>query len=359
VKYYIITGEPSGDIHASNLVSEIKLIDNNNQIRAWGGERLSAENISIAKNIKETSFMGLWNVIKNISKIKSNLSFCKRDIVNFNPDALILVDYPGFNLKIAEFAKNKGFKVYYYISPKVWAWNESRIAKIKSFIDHLIVIFPFEVDFFSKFNLNVAYFGNPLLDEISNNELKFSLKSVKPIIALLPGSRLQEIKSILPIMLSVIDYFPNYQFIIAANKMISLDIYKKIIDNKNVDLVFGETYGLLNNSKYALVTSGTATLETALFNVPQIICYRTNYLTYLIAKTIIKTKYISLVNILLNRLAVKELIQSQLNTQNLKKELDFIINDSRKIYQDYKILKKQLNEKGASKKIAEFIYSSI
>tara|TARA_Y100001954_G_C15769975_1_gene583873 strand:+ start:283 stop:1362 length:1080 start_codon:yes stop_codon:yes gene_type:complete len=359
VKYYIITGEPSGDIHASNLVSEIKLIDNNNQIRAWGGERLSAENISIAKDIKETSFMGFWNVIKNISKIKSNLSFCKRDIVNFNPDVLILVDYPGFNLKIAEFAKNKGFKVYYYISPKVWAWNESRIAKIKSFIDHLIVIFPFEVDFFSKFNLNVAYFGNPLLDEISKNKLKFSLKPLKPIIALLPGSRLQEIKSILPIMLSVIDYFPNYQFVIAANKMISLDIYKKIIDNKNVDLVFGETYGLLNNSKFALVTSGTATLETALFNVPQIICYRTSYLTYLIAKTIIKTKYISLVNILLNRLVVKELIQSQLNTKNLKRELDLLINDSRNIYQDYKILKEKLNEKGASKKIAEFIYSSI
>ena len=206
--------------------------------------------------------------------------------------------------------------------------------------------------------MNVAYFGNPLLDEISKSKLKFSLKPVKPIIALLPGSRLQEIKSILPIMLSVIDYFPNYQFVIAANKMISLDIYKKIIDNKNVDLVFGETYGLLNNSKFALVTSGTATLETC-FNVPQIICYRTSFLTYLIAKTIIKTKYISLVNILLDRLVVKELIQSQLNTKNLKQELDLIIDDSRRIYQDYNILKKQLNEKGASKKIAEFIYSSI
>lgn len=359
MKYYIITGEPSGDIHAANLVSEIKLIDDKSEIRAWGGERLSSANISIAKDIKETSFMGFWNVIKNLNKVRHNLNFCKEDIMRFNPDALILVDYPGFNLKIAEFAKKKGYRVHYYISPKVWAWNSSRISKIKSFVDNLFVVFPFEVDFYSKFNLTPIYVGNPLLDEINNNKLNFSFKSTKPIIALLPGSRLQEIKKILPVMLSVVDYFSDYQFVIAANDMNNLDLYNSIINNKNVEIVFGETYGLLNNSKFALVTSGTATLETALFNVPQIVCYKTNYLTYIIAKLVIKIKYISLVNILLNRLVVAELIQGDLNTQNLKKELELIIYDNQKIQEDYKNIKQKLSKKGASKKVAEVIYSSI
>jgi len=359
LKYYIITGESSGDVHAANLVSEIKLLDKKSDIRAWGGQRLSNENVSIAKDIKKTSFMGFWNVIKNLNQIRRNLNFCKKDIISFSPDALILVDYPGFNLKIAEFAKRKKIKVYYYISPKVWAWNSSRINKIKSFVDTLFIIFPFEVDFYSKFNINAIYVGNPLLDEIKKNKNKLSLKVTKPIIALLPGSRLQEIKNILPAMLSVVDYFSEYQFVIAANDIIDLNVYNRIIKNKNVSIVVGETYGLLKNSKYALVASGTATLEAALFNVPQIVCYKTSYFSYLIAKLLIKTKYISLVNIILNRLVVKELIQNNLNSKRLKNELELMMKNSERIKNYYSQIRKKLGEKCASKKVAEIITSSI
>ena len=359
LKYYIITGESSGDVHAANLVSEIKLLDKKSVIRAWGGQRLSNENVSIAKDIKKTSFMGFWNVIKNLNQIRRNLNFCKKDIISFSPDALILVDYPGFNLKIAEFAKRKKIKVYYYISPKVWAWNSSRINKIKSFVDTLFIIFPFEVDFYSKFNINAIYVGNPLLDEIKKNKNKLSLKVTKPIIALLPGSRLQEITNILPAMLSVVDYFSEYQFVIAANDIIDLKVYNRIIKNKNVSIVVGETYGLLKNSKYALVASGTATLEAALFNVPQIVCYKTSYFSYLIAKLLIKTKYISLVNIILNRLVVKELIQNNLNSKRLKNELELMMKNSERIKNYYSQIRKKLGEKCASKKVAEIITSSI
>lgn len=359
LKYYIITGESSGDVHAANLVSEIKLLDKKSDIRAWGGQRLSNENVSIAKDIKKTSFMGFWNVIKNLNQIRRNLNFCKKDIISFSPDALILVDYPGFNLRIAEFAKKKKIKVYYYISPKVWAWNSSRINKIKSFVDTLFIIFPFEVDFYSKFNINAIYVGNPLLDEIKNNKNKLSLKVTKPIIALLPGSRLQEITNILPAMLSVVDYFSEYQFVIAANDIIDLNVYNRIIKNKNVSIVVGETYGLLKNSKYALVASGTATLEAALFNVPQIVCYKTSYFSYLIAKLLIKTKYISLVNIILNRLVVKELIQNNLNSKRLKNELELMMKNSERIKNYYSQIRKKLGEKCASKKVAEIITSSI
>ena len=359
LKYYIITGESSGDVHAANLVSEIKLLDKKSDIRAWGGQRLSNENVSIAKDIKKTSFMGFWNVIKNLNQIRRNLNFCKKDIISFSPDALILVDYPGFNLKIAEFAKRKKIKVYYYISPKVWAWNSSRINKIKSFVDTLFIIFPFEVDFYSKFNINAIYVGNPLLDEIKKNKNKLSLKVTKPIIALLPGSRLQEITNILPAMLSVVDYFSEYQFVIAANDIIDLNVYNRIIKDKNVSIVVGETYGLLKNSKYALVASGTATLEAALFNVPQIVCYKTSYFSYLIAKLLIKTKYISLVNIILNRLVVKELIQNNLNSKRLKNELELMMKNSERIKNYYSQIRKKLGEKCASKKVAEIITSSI
>jgi lipid-A-disaccharide synthase len=205
VRYYIVTGEPSGDMHAANLVNELKNIDNNSVVRAWGGNRLISEGVSLAKNIKDTAFMGLWNVLKNLRAIKSNLDFCKRDILDFKPDALILVDYPGFNLKIAEFAKKNGIKVFYYISPKVWAWNKSRISRIKKFVDHLLVIFPFEVEFYKKHRLEVTYVGNPLLDEIQKKDYILSFKSSKPIIALLPGSRKQEIEAILPLMLTVVE----------------------------------------------------------------------------------------------------------------------------------------------------------
>tara|TARA_B100002052_G_scaffold74234_1_gene67247 strand:- start:20280 stop:21359 length:1080 start_codon:yes stop_codon:yes gene_type:complete len=358
VRYYIITGEPSGDIHAANLVNELKKIDLDCSIRAWGGERLTQEGVSIAKNIKETAFMGLWSVLLNLRTIKSNLNFCKRDIFAFRPDALILVDYPGFNLKIAEFAKKNGIKVCYYISPKVWAWNKSRILKIRKFVDHLLVIFPFEVAFYKKYGVEVTYVGNPLLDEIKRKDFSFSFETSKPIIALLPGSRKQEIEAILPSMLEVVASYPSYNFVIAATNTFSKSYYQSFIKQNNVSCVYNETYGLLSNAKAALVTSGTASLETALFKVPQVVCYKTNWLTYIVAKNLMTIDYLSLVNILLKKESVKELIQYELNKKNLKAELDLILNKGEKILTDYRDLSDLLKQQGASKNAAQYIIST-
>lgn len=359
MKFYIITGEPSGDLHAANLVHELKKCNNDLQIRAWGGERLLEEGVELAKNIKDTAFMGLWDVLKNLGTIKENLNYCKQDILEFKPNAIVLVDYPGFNLKIAKFAKEQGIKVFYYISPKVWAWNKSRVAKIKKYVDELLVIFPFEVEFYQKYGMKVTYVGNPLLDEIAKGNFKFTHQFDKPIIALLPGSRKQEIEGILPEMLAVIDRYPNHQFVIAATNTFSKEYYQSFIKEKNVKLVFNQTYGLLSNATAALVTSGTATLETALFKVPQVVCYKTNCLTYFLAKNLIKIKYLSLVNILMDKLVVKELIQSELNKSNLKEELDILLNDNKEILKDYDELSDLLNKKGASKNAAQFILKSI
>ena len=359
MKYYIVTGEPSGDLHAANLVSELKKVDAKSVIRAWGGERLIAEGVSLAKHINETAFMGLWSVLKNLKAIKSNLDYCKKDIINFKPDAIILVDYPGFNLKIAEFAKKNGIKVFYYISPKVWAWNKSRVPKIKKYVDHLLVIFPFEVDFYKKHGISAIYVGNPLLDEIVKNREELTLKSEKEIIALLPGSRKQEIEKMLPEMLNIINDFPQYSFVIAATNTFSKEYYQSFIKKKDVEFVFDETYSLLDKSSFALVTSGTATLETALFKVPQLVCYKTNWLTYSIAKSLIKIDYLSLVNILMDKLVVKELIQSELNKENLIFELNNIIEEKESIIKDYDKLINLLDKKGASKNAAQFIAKTI
>ena len=359
MKLYIVTGEPSGDLHAANLVHELTASNNSLKIRAWGGDRLIAEGVELAKHIKDTAFMGLWDVLKNFRTIKLNLDFCKKDILNFQPDAIILVDYPGFNLKIAQFAKQQGIKVFYYISPKVWAWNKSRVSKIRKYVDELLVIFPFEVDFYQKNGMKATYVGNPLLDEIAKGNFALTYQSEKPIIALLPGSRKQEIECILPQMLSVVNNFPTHQFVIAATNSFSKAYYQSFIKEKNVALVFDETYGLLSNSTAALVTSGTATLETALFNVPQVVCYKANWLTYVLAKNLITIKYLSLVNILLDKLVVKELIQSDLNQNKLQQELELVLCKNENILLAYKKLKELLSKKGASKNAAKFITNSI
>ena len=358
MKFYIITGEPSGDLHAANLVEELKKCNNELEFRAWGGERLLAEGVELAKHIKETAFMGLLDVLKNLGAIKENLNYCKQDILKYKPDALILVDYPGFNLKIAKFAKQQGIKVFYYISPKVWAWNKSRVSKIKRYVDELLVIFPFEVVFYQKYGMKVTYVGNPLLDEIRKGSFNFSCNTEKKIIALLPGSRKQEIESILPKMLMIVSHYPNHQFVVAATNTFRKEYYQSFIKEKNVALVFDETYGLLSNATAALVTSGTATLETALFKIPQVVCYKTNWLTYYLAKSLIKIKYLSLVNILLDKLVVKELIQNEMNTNRLKIELDILLNDNKQVLNDYSAIIKLLSKKGASKNAAQFIISS-
>ena len=359
MKFYIITGEPSGDLHAANLVEELKKCNNELEFRAWGGERLLAQGVELAKHIKETAFMGLLDVLKNLGAIKENLNYCKQDILKYKPDALILVDYPGFNLKIAKFAKQKGIKVFYYISPKVWAWNKSRVSKIQRYVDELLVIFPFEVDFYQKYGMKVTYVGNPLLDEIGKGNFSFSYSTEKPIIALLPGSRKQEIEGILPEMLRIVSHYPNHHFVIAATNNFSKQYYHSFIKENNIKLVFDETYGLLSNATAALVTSGTATLETALFKVPQLVCYKTNWLTYFLAKNLIKIKYLSLVNILMDKLVVKELIQKELNKNSIKEELDILLNDNKEILTDYDKLSDLLNKKGASKNAAQFIIKSI
>ena len=359
MRFYIITGETSGDMHAANLVREMKKINTSISFRAWGGDRLISEGVSIVKHIKDTSFMGFWNVLKNVHIIKSNLSFCKNDILNFNPNALILVDYPGFNLKIAKYAKKLNIKVFYYISPKVWAWNVKRILKIKRYVDHLLVIFPFEVEFYKKHGIDAIYVGNPLLDEIDKKSFKLSSNSYKPIIALLPGSRKQEIALILPHMLSVVDNFPNFQFIIACNNIFSKEYYNSFIKDLDVQLVFNETHALLSHSKAALITSGTATLEAAFLKVPQVVCYKTNWLTYILARIMIKIQFLSLVNIILNKDVVKELIQINLNKHNLIKELNFILNKNNNVLKDYDKIIDILNKKGASNNVARYILDTI
>jgi len=361
MRYYVISGEQSGDMHASNLVAELKKKDCNAEIRAWGGDKLKEQGVQIVKHIKDLAFMGFWEVIVNLPTILSNISFCKKDILAFFPDALILVDYPGFNFRIAEFAKQNGIKVFYYISPQIWAWKRNRIKQIKKNVDKMFVILPFEKDFYQKNNFEVDFVGHPLLDEISKDDFSFSIKTDKDIIALLPGSRRQEISKILPKMLSVVNDFTDFQFVVATTNSVEEEYYKNIIGNKEVLFAKNETYGLLANTKAALVTSGTATLETALFGIPQVVCYKTNFFSFLIAKCLVKTKFISLVNIIMDKPVVKELIQDELIQKNLFSSLSEILENSnrKKIQEDYNILKVKLGVEGASEKVAEIILHNL
>ena len=361
MRYYVISGEQSGDMHASNLVAELKKKDCNAEIRAWGGDKLKEQGVQIVKHIKDLAFMGFWEVIVNLPTILSNISFCKKDILSFFPDALILVDYPGFNFRIAEFAKQNGIKVFYYISPQIWAWKRNRIKQIKKNVDKMFVILPFEKDFYQKNNFEVDFVGHPLLDEISKDDFSFSIKTDKDIIALLPGSRRQEISKILPKMLSVVNDFTDFQFVVATTNSVEEEYYKNIIGNKEVLFAKNETYGLLANTKAALVTSGTATLETALFGIPQVVCYKTNFFSFLIAKCLVKTKFISLVNIIMDKPVVKELIQDELIQKNLFSSLSEILENSnrKKIQEDYNILKVKLGVEGASEKVAAIILHTL
>ncbi len=366
MRYYIIAGEASGDLHASNLMKEIKLIDSKADFRLWGGDLMKSVGGEPVNHYKDRAYMGFVEVLANLRKILNYISLCRNDILEYNPDAVILVDYPGFNLRIAEFAKEKGFKVYYYISPQVWAWRQSRVKKIRKVVDKMFVILPFEEEFYKSHNYKVDFVGHPLLDEIDRKKykpfdalIKDNKLDGKPVIALLPGSRKQEISKILPGMLSVIPYFEGFQFVIAGASSINSEFYENIIRGYgNVRIIFGQTYDLLNNAKAALVTSGTATLETALFEVPEVVCYNAISLSYLIAKSFIKVRYISLVNLIMNRKVVAELIQQDFNTNNIKQELGKLLYDKEhlaKLSQDYKELKIILGGSGASRKTAQLI----
>ena len=372
MQYYIIAGEASGDLHGSNLIKELQLLDSLASIRCWGGDKMQATGATLVKHYKHLAFMGFVEVIKNLRTIFKNLDYCKKDILAYKPDALILIDYPGFNLRIAEWAKQQGIKVIYYISPQVWAWKESRVKGIKKSVDKMLVILPFEKEFYKQLQYEVEYVGHPLvqvIDEFNNEYLNnasmyktsgFPNEGVN-LIALLPGSRKQEIIKKLPIMLQVAKYFPDYHFVVAKAPGLDASFYNELLaPYKNVSSVVNKTYELLSQSKAALVTSGTATLETALFNVPEVICYKGNALSFQIARWLIKIKYICLVNLILDREVVKELIQEKLTVDNIKTELNKILFDVAKqqqLHKDYEDLKSLLGKGGnASANAAGSIY---
>jgi len=367
MKYYIISGEASGDLHGSNLIKELKKRDVAADIRCWGGDKMQAAGATLVKHYKELAFMGFLEVIKNLGTILKNIRFCKDDILQYKPTALILIDYPGFNLRIAKWAKEQEIPVIYYISPQVWAWKENRVKLIKNCVDKMLVILPFEKDFYKKWNYEVEYVGHPLVevvDDFLNSELQTTnhKSQTTNIIALLPGSRQQEILKKLPIMLEVAKHFPEYQFVVAKAPGLDESFYAELLNPySNVSSVVNKTYELLVQSKAALVTSGTATLETALFAVPEVICYKGSAFSYEIAKRLIKIKFIGLVNLIMDKEVVKELIQDELTVENLKRELNLLLTDVKKQAQlksDYSALKNLLSKGGhASANAADSIYT--
>ncbi len=370
MKFYIIAGEASGDLHASNLVAEIKKKDKKAEFRGFGGDLMKAQGVELVKHYRTMAYMGFVEVAVNLRKILGNIAQCKKDILEYQPDVVILVDYPGFNLRIADFAHKKGFKVYYYISPQVWAWKRRRVQKIKKSVDKMLVILPFEEEFYKRYGVDVTFVGNPLLDELAKvgtgNRSIFlrrnSLGERREIIAMLPGSRRQEVKRTLPVMLKAASHFPDYQFVIAGVSSLDKSLYKDIMGNSDVFFVENQTYDLLLNSSAALVTSGTATLETALLSVPEVVCYKATNFSYRLAKWMIKVKFISLVNLIMDREVVKELIQGDLNEDNLVKELDQLLHNGkrqRRLLEDYEELKDKLGNVGASEKAAEVIVESL
>jgi lipid-A-disaccharide synthase len=369
MKYYIIAGEASGDLHAANLMKALKKKDPQADFRFWGGDLMQDVGGTMVKHYKELAFMGFIEVVMNLRTILKNITLCKKDITNYNPDVIIFVDYPGFNLRIAKWAKTEGYKTHYYISPQIWAWKEGRIKDIKRDVDAMYVILPFEKEFYEdKHNFPVHFVGHPLIDAIAQKQLinpsdfkaEFNLDN-RPIIALLPGSRKQEISKMLEVMLSVTKDFKDYQFVIAGAPSQDAAFYSKFTKKQNVNLVMNRTYDILSLATAALVTSGTATLETALFKVPEVVCYKGSTISYQIAKRVINLEYISLVNLIMDKPVVKELIQGDFNTKTLKKELSLILDETNRqnLFLDYYDLEKKLGGAGASDKTAQLIVDVI
>jgi lipid-A-disaccharide synthase len=363
MKYYIIAGEASGDLHGSNLIKEIKHLDPAASIRAWGGDLMKDAGASLVKHYRNLAFMGFLEVIKNLPTILQNIKFCKQDIEAWQPDVLVLIDYPGFNLRIADWAKKHGCKVVYYIAPQVWAWKENRVKKMKLCIDKMFCILPFEKDYFkNKWNWDVTYVGHPLLRVIESFKSTTPLVTEnKKVIALLPGSRKQEIVKMLPIMLSVTPHFPNYTFMVAQAPGQDAPFYNRfLMGYANVTLIKNSTYELLSIADAALVTSGTATLETALFKVPEVVCYKTSKFSYQIAKWLVKIKFISLVNLIMDKEIVQEIIQENLTEQHLTTALRNITENEanrKEVMDNYQMLHTLLAAGGgeASAKVAQEI----
>ncbi len=368
MKYYIIAGEASGDLHGARLIEALHREDAEAQIRCWGGDLMEAAGARLVKHYRELAFMGFWEVILHLKTILKNIAFCKNDIQDFRPDVIIYIDYPGFNLRIADWAKKQGYKNHYYISPQIWAWKENRIHQIKKNIDALYVILPFEKEYFEqKHQFKVHYVGHPLLDSIdqykSNSTFisQNNLDPSKPIIALLPGSRKQEIKKMLPYFLQCIPQFDTYQFVVAGAPGIDPKWYDTTLQGHRCTLVHNQTYALLQHSQAAVVTSGTATLETALFDVPQVVCYRSSTISYQIAKRVVKLDAIALVNLIMKKHLITELIQNDCTPQKISQWLRVLLSDKgRKDLQlGYQSLRKLLDKGGASAKTAQHIFTSI
>ena len=369
MKYYVIAGEASGDLHASNLLKEIAARDTEAKFRCWGGDLMAAQGGEIVKHYRDLAFMGFVEVAIHLRTILKNIAFCKKDILQYHPDIIVLVDYPGFNLRIAEWAKQQGFKVVYYISPQIWAWKTGRVHKIKRSCDHVMPILPFEKDFYKKYNYNADFVGHPLLDAIDKNiresrEVKeFRTDNGldgRPIIAILPGSRKQEIVKMLPVMLEVTKSFPQYQFVVSTVKWLPKELYNKYLPGHNVKTVTGSTYPLLLNAEAALVTSGTATLETAILGTRQVVCYKGSALSYRIAMAVVKDtiKYISLVNLVMDAPVVTELIQHDFTVERVKEELDKLLTNETvrtKMAADYAEMLTRLGGRGASARAAEIV----
>jgi lipid-A-disaccharide synthase len=365
MRFFIIAGEQSGDLHGSNLIRGLFEADNKAEVVCWGGDLMESAGATLLMHYRKLAFMGFVAVIKNYGIIRKNLALCKQQIAEFNPDVVIFIDYAGFNIRIAEFARKAGFKTFYYISPKYWAWNEGRVIKVKKYIDRMFIIFPFEVEFYRKHGIIVDYKGNPLVDETDRRVASFPSKAAickdlgidkKPVIALLAGSRRHEIELVLPEMIRVVRHFQNYQFVLAGVKNIRDDIYLKLIGNEPVILIKEKTYEILYAAEGALVTSGTATLEAALMGTPQVVCYKGDFLSMIIAWAVIRVKYISLVNLILGFEVIKELVQYDLKEKTLITELKAILPGGakrEKILSDYEVLKNKLGPSGASSRIAK------
>ncbi len=369
MKYYIIAGEASGDLHGSNLMKALYQEDPNADVRFWGGDLMQEVGGTLVKHYKELAFMGFVEVLFHLKTILNNITICKKDITAFQPDVIVFIDYPGFNLRIAKWAKEAGFKTHYYISPQIWAWKESRITDIKTDVDKMYVILPFEKDFYEKkHHFPVEFVGHPLIDAIHNQPLiddaifrTENQLNEKPIIAILPGSRKQEITKMLSLILSVVNDFPDYQFVIAGAPSQEFSFYEGFITNENIKFVSNQTYPLLQNATAALVTSGTATLETALFKVPEVVCYKGSWASYQIAKRIITLKYISLVNLIMDEEVVTELIQEECNTKRIREELKKILepNYRKNLLHKYDVLEEKLGGIGASAKTAKLIVGDL
>lgn len=368
MKYYLIAGEASGDLHGSNLIIEIKKEDPVAEFRFFGGDLMQSAGGDLVKHYREMAFMGIVNVLLNLKTISRNLDFCKKDILQFKPDVLILIDYPGFNLRITEFAKKHHIKVFYYISPKVWAWKEYRVKKIRAFVDEMFTILPFETDFYRKHGIDVHYVGNPLLDSIASFRKKALSKNdffeknnldERPIVALLAGSRVQEIKKTLPLMVKISEFYPDFQFVVAGVNAIDEKLYHRFLDCSEVRIIYDHTYDLLNNAQTALVASGTAALETALFNVPQTVIYKVEggwVVDFIMRNFVFDMAGVSLPNIIMNREIVREYIQVKMTLKNVKNEIDRLLFDEKyrnKILNDYSRLKKLMGEPGCSKRAAK------